>query len=482
MKKCSFLILVILVILASCNDILEEEPKEIFALGYYNTAEEVEAGVNAIYSKYQDGLYQGFFPAWLECQSDLLLGRPGIDFDYQSLPGFGLQFIENYWGAFYLSIRNANLIIKYAPNGSKISAVDIARYIGEAKFMRALSYFHLVRLWGGIPIRTEINMTESDVPRSNEDEVYRLIIDDLKDAETNLPDEPSAIGRPSKWAAKTLLADVYFYQGLNEEASVKAKEVIQSGKYSLVEVTKWQDFDSKLYGTNVIGGSTESIFSNMNTKSGTELRSTVFIDYNHAAAGYSGGRGDWLVHMDSIIFPVYNNWDNEDIRKDLLYLFDLGLGEGTFLSRKFIDPAAGGGTSGHDFPIYRYADLLLLYAEASCRVNNGPTADGLEALNQVHRRAYGKNPTTQPSDADFKLADYNAQSFVDLVMKERGYETLFEAKRWFDIKRSGKLKEFVKANKNGIVVSDNFLLWPIPNAEMNYNKAIDPTTDQNPGY
>jgi hypothetical protein len=123
-----------------------------------------------------------------------------------------------------------------------------------------------------------------------------------------------------------------------------------------------------------------------------------------------------------------------------------------------------------------------MFAEAACRAENKPTLEAVEALNQVHRRAYGK-PVSVPSNVDFNLTDYTADSFNDLVLKERGYETQYEAKRWLDLKRLGtaKLKQIIKAS-TGKDVADKHLFWPIPVGELNFNTALDPKKDQNPGY
>jgi hypothetical protein len=106
----------------------------------------------------------------------------------------------------------------------------------------------------------------------------------------------------------------------------------------------------------------------------------------------------------------------------------------------------------------------------------------MEALNQVRRRAYGR-AVTIPSNIDFKLADYTANTFNDLVLNERGYETQYEAKRWLDLKRLGtaKLRQVIKA-ATGKDVADKHFFWPIPVGELNFNKALDPNKDQNPGY
>ena len=189
----------------------------------------------------------------------------------------------------------------------------------------------------------------------------------------------------------------------------------------------------------------------------------------------------YALYLDTAKYTVYGKWNKNDLRKRLWFPWKIGLGNHTVLSLKFIDPKSVSG-AGNDYPLYRYADLLLLYAEAACIVNKGPNADVVEKLNMVHRRGYGRN-SLQPSEFDFKLSDFSGQeSFLDAVLLERGYETQLEGgKRWLDLKRSGKVKEIIKAG-TGMDVADKHLLWPVPEAEMNINKAIDPKSDQNPGY
>lgn len=176
------------------------------------------------------------------------------------------------------------------------------------------------------------------------------------------------------------------------------------------------------------------------------------------------------------------NWDQNDLRLGLWYSWNIGFGANTLLNKKYIDPKAPDVFSAaNDLPLYRYADVLLMYAEAVCRVGGAPTADAVEKLNLVHRRAYGKDPIIPNVSVDFKLVDYDKNSFIELVIKERGYETQYEGKRWLDLKRTGEVKARIKA-ATGKDVADKHLFWPIPVSEFNYNKAINPSTDQNPGY
>lgn len=148
---------------------------------------------------------------------------------------------------------------------------------------------------------------------------------------------------------------------------------------------------------------------------------------------------------------------------------------------KFKDAAAPSSAAhGNDLPIYRFADALLIYAEAASQANGGPTALAVERLNQVHRRGYGVSSTTANATLDYKLANYNAATFRDLVLTERAYEFMSEAKRWFDMKPLGKVKELVKASR-GVDVADLHLLWPLPVQEIDKNPDIEPG-NQNPGY
>lgn len=465
--------------LSSCEQLLKEEPKFIVAENFFNTAAEVEAATNAIYSPLRSTNY-AVYETSLECQADYAYGRGSWAplHEHQGLNDANISRVAGLWNAFYLSIRNANLVIQNAPKGKAISPADLNKYVGEAKFLRAFNYFQLVRNWAGVPLRTEENMTQIDLRRSSVEEVYTLIQADLKEAETNLPDKPANVGRPSKWAAKTLLADVYLTLGKYTEARDKADEVIKSGKFSLVPIASKADFQTKVYGPELVS-TTEEIFYLKYTRQVDQGNYMLWIT-NHPSTNLFNFGGAYVVYGQTTE-PLYKGWNDADIRKSLWEKVNIGLGANTVISSKFADQKAISQTgAGNDDPVYAYADVLLIYAEAATRVNNAPTAQALEALNQVRRRGYGKTPTAV-SSVDFVLADYNASTFVDAVIQERAYEFLYLGKRWLDLKRIGKVKEAIKAAKN-VNVADKHLLWPVPTSELNFNKAMDPVKDQNPGY
>ncbi len=466
-----------IVLFSACSDILEENPKSIASETFYNTANEVEAAVNAIYTPLHGSQFVSYFTI-LAPSSDLVYGRGSIAI-IDEYSGFSTANITNMgyvWTALYLSVRNANVVIKNIPNGTKTTEDEKAQYMAEAKFLRAFDYFTLVRLWGGVPLRTEETMNELDIARSSVDEVYNLILSDLGYAEEKLPDTPRLLGTPSKWAAKTLLSDVYLSKKNWSGARDKAQEVITSGKYSLVEVNEPDDFE-KIYGADVLTSSEEIFYFKYNDQSGFPL-----MNFMHKSGdGYQPYGGNWYSFWSTTDNFFYKNWDDNDFRKQHnYYKWDIGLGDNTLLFKKYIDPNATTNKNSNDWPIYRYAELLLIYAEAANNANNGPTAQAVECLNEVHRRAYGYNPKIS-SPVDFKIEDHNKDSFFELVLREKGCETVLEAKRWFDLVRTGKAAEKIK-EAEGKDVAESMYLWPIPIVETNFNKAIDPVADQNPGY
>ncbi|GAA4453182.1 RagB/SusD family nutrient uptake outer membrane protein [Nibrella saemangeumensis] len=471
----------LLLMSTSCEDILEEETKSLAVETFYNTKAEVEAAVNAIYTPLRSSNTSGMgvYIAVLEAHIDYAYGRGSYTVlnNFQGLDNVNVSRTAGAWEGFYLSIRNANLVIKNAPNGKAVSKADIARYVAEAKFLRAFNYFHLVRNWGAVPLRTEQNMTEINAKRNPVAEVYELIVADLKEAEANLSDQVPQSGRPSKWAAKTVLADVYLQLEKFAEARDKAKEVMDLKRFALVPVASTDDFQ-KIFGPAVITTPEEIFYLKYSHQTGQGNLWPWLT--NHPGTRLHGGGGVYGHHSDTSN-PLYQKWDNKDLRKGLWYPYNIGIGTTSLLNKKFIDPdAIGGSGAANDAPWYRYADLLLIYAEAAGRTANGPTAEAMEALNQVHRRAYGLNPTT-PSAIDFKPADYNAATFLDLIIKERGYEFQYEGKRWLELKRTDKAQELIMATK-GKTIAEKAYLWPIAVSELGYNKAIDPVKDQNPGY
>jgi len=179
-----------------------------------------------------------------------------------------------------------------------------------------------------------------------------------------------------------------------------------------------------------------------------------------------------------VVYPLFDNYG--DLRRDRTFFtaYDAGAGEATFRPHwyKYFDPSAirnlGQGTL--NYAVFRYAEMLLIYAEAINERDSGPTAEAYEALNRVRRRAYGK-PITAP-DAGVDISGLSKQAFAEAVLDERRWEFGFENKRWFDLLRTGTMTATLRAK--GKNPAEHHALLPIPQRELDVN----PNLAQNKGY
>lgn len=473
-----FAVLVLLVFISCEDNLLQENPKDVVAEKFYNTESEVEAAVNAIYSPVRSGSFIGNYIVILDTHTDWGFGRGSraVLNDFQGLNTTWTNGVGAAWEMFYESIRNANIVIQNTSEDSDNQS-EYNELVAEAKFLRAFNYFQLVRNWGDIPLRTENNIDQRDLEKSLQNEVYELIISDLTEAEGNLPSQQNQVGRPTNFAAKAMLADVYLHLEMYEEARDKAQEVMDSNNYSLVPIEISDDFARDIFGPEIVTSSEEIFHLKFSRREGQGNFMPFVV--NHPSTGLFN-LGGVFAHYSNATLPFYKNWNDNDLRKGLWDIIDFGLGDSTLVSRKFPDQNAVSSTgAGNDQPIYRYAEVLFIFAEAATRVAGNPTSEAVEALNKVHRRAFGEDPST-PSPSDFQAANHDQESFIDLIIQERGYEFIFEGKRWFTLKRTNKAREQILENRN-IEIADRHFLWPIPNSEINFNNAID-ESDQNPGY
>jgi hypothetical protein len=384
------------------------------------------------------------------------------------------------WRQIYAGINRANVAID---NISKVQGSEVVktRLINEAKFIRALLYFQAVRLWGGVPIvlhePTSINIESLKANRAPVEEVYKQIISDLTDAES-LPAIYAAAeaGRATSGAAKSLLVKVYITRKEWDKTIAKSKEVINGGYgYALFE-----NFADVFNKTKKNGK--EHIFSAQfepnqagNGSSGSTFMGTTF-------AGFTATEPADII-SDVALF--YNIYAAGDTRRDVSYKKQLlNPATGTLYTfpkpifSKYLDVSnlGSGGNVAINFPIIRYADILLSFAEA-INEQSGPTAEAYEAVNKVIRRAYGK-PINTP-DATVDLAGLTASGLRQAIREERKKEFVQEGQRWYDLVRWGTLVTEVKKVTAKNSVSERNNLFPIPQSERNSNPEGLP---QNPGY
>ena len=471
--------------IVSCQDFLEEIPEDRLANeNFYKTLDDAKAAVNAIYQPIRViSVFGGQYLLQVEIMAEFSVGRGSTAAvgAYQGLDATNAQRVGLVWQYLYQSINYANIAIEKIPTINGIDDGVKARLVAEAKFMRAFCYYHLVRHWGAVPLLR--SLTPESTGRTPVDAVYAAIVEDLEEGEATLLDEPEQFGRPTKWASKAFLADVYLTRGQWGLAKQKAGEVIASDKFDLLEVAGLGDFDN-IFGPGANGTKEEIFYLKYNHQNGWQWPHSIL--YNATTYSPFGA----YVMTSSLDNRFLNEWDDDDLRKQWgvsTHYTSRTTGEYRQLPSlapvhftKFRDSEAPT-NSGHsnDYPFLRYADVLLIYAEASAMEEGGPSGVAVEYLNMIKRRGYGYR-TDLPSPVDYPATGWTAASFQDEVLQERAYELFLEGKRWLDLKRTGKVKQSIQ-HYLGIAVADAHLNWPIPQQEIDTNPELD-QSDQNPGY
>ena len=485
MKKIITFLLFTIVTLSSCKKLLEEIPKDFISkANFFKNEADAEGAIIGAYSSFGTDYYGITYYLFLVLHSDYANGRgsqaPISIFD-NILDQNNIGRAATNWSTLYEAINRTNSVLDNVPNISNMNEDTKSRILAEAHFLRAMAYFNLVRGWGPVPIKSTESVDLSSIasPREPETKVYDLIIADALIAESDLPESVGdQTGRASKYAAKMLLAQIYLTLEKWSDAATKANEIITSGHYSLVSVHKQEDF----YNIFATVTNSEDIMSVHHSDTRQSTIPTYESRPNTPPYNYSsGGNYAWLPNLKSFIG---NSWDNNDLRKSFnLYTKYIGPNGDSvslpstvpILFKKFI--TSPNGLSNYSVPIYRYTEAFLIYAEAYCMADGAPSALALERLNMIKRRAYGYD-FSQVSPVDY-TSGLSKDAFRDIVLKERGYEFILEGRRWWDLKRTGRVKEAMQAiGKNFI---DARLLWPIPQDEINNNPAIT-QADQNLGY
>ncbi len=479
----------------SCVDLEEVTPGSLTAISLYKTQDDLDAASVGLYRPLFGG-YEAFdfdWPIVMTGGGEDVDSQAGIFSPFDELRAeAGSGSISTMWKALYKSINNANNIIGNVDNVPGSEERD--RVEGQARFVRALDYFYLTRWFGEIQLITFENQSNAgDVVQSEVSEIYDLIVSDLQMAEELLPVSFSETSvRPTQGAAKGLLSKVYLtmagwplnlgsqYYGLARD---KAAELISgslSGIYSLeADFADLWDGDNKFSNTEFI-----FIFH------GISANGTTNASHHHIASRppTDGGWGDW--YSEERFLNAFPDGPRKDASFRLTFSNGTdwsvnnvpGGGPGQPFTAKYRNP---GGDCGFDdvgcpehgdgfFPVLRYADVLLIYAEAANQAEGGPAVGAYEALNQVRRRAAGLDPDIP--DAGVDLSGLSFTEFDEAVLDERNWELAFEANRWFDLIRR-ELVEAVNGNFHVGVTRDDYLL-PKPALQVSLSDGLT----QNPGY
>jgi hypothetical protein len=353
------------------------------------------------------------------------------------------------WIDLYASIYQVNVCLANIPSSTAISAALKQQLIGEMEVVRAYCYFHLVNLYGGVPLVMSTNyIANATLPKASADVVYAQIMADLIDAQKKLSATYPSAGhlRPNLYTADALLAKVYLYQGKWQNAYDMANAVVGSGLYNL---------EPNL--NNVfLDGSQEAIWQlpTYGPYYGS-AEANNFVAYSGSIPTYPVN--NYLLSAFEAGDQRAQDWIGADVVND-------GTTNTTYYYPNKYKYKVAASPAIEDLMLFRLGEIYLIRAEAAGQLGN--TAVAISDLNIIRKRA-GLLPTTATAQADVLSA----------VARERRTELCFEmANRWYDLKRTGTAVAVLSAEKPGWRSSP--LLYPIPFAEI----VADPNLVQNPGY
>lgn len=497
-----------LIVGTGCDDFLkEEDPSNIAPGTFFTQPDHAEAAVYGIYENFRflsdgAGIFVSNFQM-LDALSGTAETETGQNSDLNNMLGFSYTgdnlLLSQWWRQLYEGIGNANLAINRIPTIPLIQPADAQKWVGHAKFLRALHYFYLVRLWGDVPLITEPILDWQDpnvtAPRTSAADVYALIESDLLEAEAAGFPMTDATGLASQTAVKSLLARVYLTmagQPLNkteyyEKAATKAKEVIDYATANPTKVALFASYD-ELHST-----STENVMEHIfMVQYAAGIANAGFQDKflpNNTNITASGEVGTTV--PTASFLASYEPGDKRTVEKGFYfkeYFLSAGTGAPITLNRFYVykhfdvvangkPGATGTGNSGLNYPLIRYADVLLIYAEAQNEVG-GPTVDAYNALKLIRDRAGLATPD---------IGTFSQSTFREAVWRERWHELSFEGITWFDMLRLRKVYdtatdtfiEFEGASLNGTTLQSKHLLLPLPAADFRNNPNLQPN---NPGW
>lgn len=462
MKKILVLASLATLLMTSCGDsFFDLEPASSVTIDkVYKTASDYNVAVIGCYAKLQSQV--NFYTECCEYRSDnLSLGAPTAgtqdryDIDhFTEKPSNGI--LSSYWANFNNNVYRCNLLLDQI-DGANFAENRKKQYKGEAMFIRALNYFNMYRIWGGVPATKHVvSAAEAlKVARYSDEQMFDLIAGDLKEIVDNnyLPETYSSadMGRATSGAAKALLGKVY----LTFHKWTEAKDILSQliGKYQLVSPIA-------------------QVF-NVDNKNNNEIIFAVHFNKEIEGEGHSywynlTNASDDTNQTSSLL----NTFPTGDARKDLITYVQVE--KNVRLMNKFYDTKSPTfKTVGNDQILLRYADVLLMYAEALNEIQYDASEGSLalKYLNAVRQRAGISNLTAKqlPTQEKFRKG----------ILVERQREFPYEGQRWFDLVRMGFAKSVMA--ENGVEIKDYQLLFPIPQQEIEKvgNKSI---LWQNPGY
>lgn len=462
MKRFTFFVTLISFLFTACTKQLVQDPLTTkTANKFYSNEGELEEAVNAVYATLQfTGNYDIGLPAMGEIPGEDAYDETPANDDgvYGQLDAFNViaqsSLIANIWQHAYQGIQRANIVLNRIDAIPYKSADTKNARIGEMKFLRALYYFNLVRIFGDVPLVTaEItNPQESfGTVRTAKADVYKQIETDLTDAMVVLPERTEANkARVVKTAAQALIGKVKLTQAKYGEAKTFLLSVINSGKHHLLtDLTKIFAADNELNAEIIFA---VQFASGINSNSEGTDAYRMFNPTGRTVGNMTGTKGHGVLKAD-----FYKLYEATDARKDV-YL--QALPSGVAYNNKIAVPTTVVTDAASDWVVLRYADVILMLAEIENELEN--TGEATKYLNMIRNRA---------GIGNYAGATDKASLFNEIDLQRRK-ELVWEGQRWFDLLRQGRAKSVLGITDN------NKLLMPLPASQI----AADPALEQNPGY
>lgn len=493
----SALIVIICVLLVGCEDFLTTAPENTISdTKFFQNESQFEQAVLGTYAKLQD-MYNLQWRV-TELRSD----NTTVQFNDANrgphpnwlLDEFTITtsnvILASYWQQVYQGIQRANTVLNQIDE-FEFTDQDLKNQLtGEAKFLRAFYYFNLVRLFGDVPLVTDQVRSPNEAfatleQRAQAEQVYEQILDDVSDAAELLPESYSGenLGRATEGAARTLLAEVFIIQQNYTSARDELDRVIEIG-YSLL-----LDFEEIFNPNNKNHEETIFDVNFAELESNTSLGSNFIYDFApHNSGTEITGFDENPTGLNIPTRGILNAYEEGDLRKDISigYFIDpdntqhgVAIGDTIPYVKKYDWPHSIPGVTNSNWPVYRYAQVLLLMAEVINEIE-GPTAKAYNHIDQVRQRA----------NLDDLANGLSQDEFRDAVYHEQRVELAFENHRWFQLLRTDRAIEALTIhgdvhrniqphfNEPAYVIEEFKLLYPIPQREL----TLNPNLDQNPGW
>jgi starch-binding outer membrane protein, SusD/RagB family len=485
--KSIFVLAIILISQSSCKDWLVEVPiGTISEANFYNSNRDLFEAGGGLHANFSNNL-QNVYHRTGDLMADQITTGPSADAasisaDLYTFDRFDAT-VRGYWQNNYRTIASANTLINKAPKANSASAASIKRVMGEAYFFRAYAYYSLTRLFKDVPV---VNTVPAELfpSKTEQADIYKLIIADLKlaigetDPAIGLPITVPASenGRIVLGAGIGVLAEVYLTIKDWKNAALYAQKLIDLNRYAL-----WPNYGDNYFFPNKYKANSaplgESILAGQYHQ---DVGVPTRIMRDSSPAGVLIGLNQTRTGLDNFVAPtaVYNTFNANDARR--AYIFPPTYPNttnvqtpwpntpGRVYTYKYRLEGQPGtpiiGNTAHNNDVLRYADILLIKAEA-LNEDSGPSAEAYSAINQVRTRA--KLPA---------LSGLNQATFREAVANERKFEFFLEGHRLFDLKRTGKWFEVMSKILPTLTPEKEY--FPIPQTELDLNKNLT----QNAGW